>query len=1128
MEFIRRFRNWFRVFVIWGIEYKLANRRRIRSAKTALASMEHQQLVHQTISELEKHRYLGVDDSIMRTGALADKYFENGKLSEAISIYSTLEHFLKEGFEANSWNDKYFSIKTSVWISLADLYLKLRKSEVGFPFLQKVEKRLGDLQFPEEKRAYRRIWAKHCGLYALYLFENENFDGAISACRAFSCEVDSWFGSKKTAEKLSFIFDIKITEAATLLQQGGYTVSKTAIWSLNSSVGKGSPDRVLRGVIGLNMNAAVLLAQDGHFDDSHEMMMLALRKSEALDSSFRQNAEMKVILLSNAASIASNINLEESYEYAKASVNQAEANAECFQTSHLDRSIARRAFSNSCFLLSEISHGDAKEKYLNEAAQSLASAGSLIHEFEQEDVKEEECITECLQIFSGMFRSLEDLQDSENAKSILDSAQHLFSENVEKLYSNSDAVDAMITLWLNATYYSARRGDLPSSRKMFHNAIHLANQSGLRNTPNFTGTKLKLFANFLENDTISAKDLIELGDLSPEVIQEVELLPSPTILPWSAMYSDHRRFHLKLLKHCINHRDHSRILSVLSGLQARELLSRIEDSVLSTQEQAEPSSILKISMLRRELHELREKIYCAGVAHSLDSISNDSPSSKLSLKILGNKYQKLFREMKQLRGHFSEKKQNSIFGSTKLPVDALLRDVLHDDEYISIFFVSDDNLYCLSLSKISEPHLKLVLESFSSYDSGFEVMSDDSRQMGVRSCFLDKAIDRSVMNGPTADETETYKTNFLEREIKNWVTSLEAEHPNLKKMIVCQVGSAQRIAITSANLNEAVRISRTPSVAHLIYSRLNLATNKDVSTDLMKGEVRVGFLCDEVSADIPSARLEVAQAKNLWMANHNRAQIVQVSLGELKGLEYLHVSAHGVLISNKQGQVHNAILAGDQSISEAEIYRNGAPKYALLNVCVGGSLSDDPLSGDPNGLVSAFLLQGSDAIIAASIPISDLWASLFGLLVVEQLSVSTHSFSDAFYDARTKFICGNWGTGTTKYFTKISPDLLKHPRKISKYEAQSPQDAVCELFSASKLDVKRLAGFLEELRKTDEQFWWVQSPKTLATDLVNKPAQLKAVCENHVADAVKAISVSGVPLTTRSHTIIAGVELFQL
>lgn len=247
-------------------------------------------------------------------------------------------------------------------------------------------------------------------------------------------------------------------------------------------------------------------------------------------------------------------------------------------------------------------------------------------------------------------------------------------------------------------------------------------------------------------------------------------------------------------------------------------------------------------------------------------------------------------------------------------------------------------------------------------------------------------------------------------------------------------------------------------------------------------------------ADIPLAAVEGAAVAARWAAAGARLATYESPTAGKEGLRFLHLACHGDLRDGRPV----VMLGEDRALDESVFLRGDRPVEVLANVCLGGRLAEDPLDGSPSGLVTGLLRRGARVVAAALPPVPDLWASVLGLLVTEEMTQGGLGLDRALARAKARLAARDWSETLAAdlragFEAYLAPDV-KQRAGLAAVEVARP--ALC------------ISEVRDELTRDLHKAWWFVTPALAGLEAqlsaLDLPARREAAAAATVAEVTAA------------------------
>ncbi|MCP5197920.1 MAG: tetratricopeptide repeat protein [Gammaproteobacteria bacterium] len=173
----------------------------------------------------------------------------------------------------------------------------------------------------------------------------------------------------------------------------------------------------------------------------------------------------------------------------------------------------------------------------------------------------------------------------------------------------------------------------------------------------------------------------------------------------------------------------------------------------------------------------------------------------------------------------------------------------------------------------------------------------------------------------------------------------------------------------------------------------------------------------ETDNPIPLVDAEIKLVTTIW------SDAVQPpSNGAETGGDFFHFAGHG--FHSDDDPLSASLLLENNTRLDCRQLLNSSfrPRLVYLSSCVVGRTNED-LNGEPLGLVSAFLLRGTEYVIAALQPVSDLLMPLLAILF-HQAWQSDLNPPDALREAKKRLRSGEWYPDTADLVSRAYGETL--------------------------------------------------------------------------------------------------------
>lgn len=202
------------------------------------------------------------------------------------------------------------------------------------------------------------------------------------------------------------------------------------------------------------------------------------------------------------------------------------------------------------------------------------------------------------------------------------------------------------------------------------------------------------------------------------------------------------------------------------------------------------------------------------------------------------------------------------------------------------------------------------------------------------------------------------------------------------------------------------------------YDRLRRA-----SEGTLRPEGRLAFRAygaEETRCAIPLVQVEPRVLRSLWPAG----DATEDRGGDEVGVSCLHLAGHG-LFDPRDPTLARVWLGPGEALGFHEVMAmRSVPPVVFLSACVVGRTAEDPLEGDPLGLVGALFLRGARYCIGSLQPIQDLYMPILVTLFYQGWCTQGLPPSRALAEARSRLHTGNWYPETEALLRNTYPPVL--------------------------------------------------------------------------------------------------------
>jgi hypothetical protein len=330
-------------------------------------------------------------------------------------------------------------------------------------------------------------------------------------------------------------------------------------------------------------------------------------------------------------------------------------------------------------------------------------------------------------------------------------------------------------------------------------------------------------------------------------------------------------------------------------------------------------------------------------------------------------------------------------------------------------------------------------------------------------------------------------------------------------------------------------MTRLPGLAYFGLSR-GLYGGNPSATNCGKRSGKISILADSNASDIPLASKEGELAAKLWDQVGNNVDFPSSwPDGDRIYFDFLHVAGHGMLEDGVGGSKHSVILRGREIIGEPEIQNAPIVQEAFVNICVAGQSHDNPLNGNPSGIIPGFLRRGTKWIVASLLPLPDTWALLGGLIIADLRSTSEDELPVLLEGAKTRLINGGWPDRVSQAFSDALIAVLTQPRFGPDRKPNGELEQHASLLACITSDLRfvgvgdpdRSRSRLEDRFSEEATYnWWLEHDSQLIEKLLASPECAMLILEATIRDAVTFAKNNGTPRLPEIDMVRYGWALF--
>lgn len=157
--------------------------------------------------------------------------------------------------------------------------------------------------------------------------------------------------------------------------------------------------------------------------------------------------------------------------------------------------------------------------------------------------------------------------------------------------------------------------------------------------------------------------------------------------------------------------------------------------------------------------------------------------------------------------------------------------------------------------------------------------------------------------------------------------------------------------------------------------------------------------------DIPHTRTEMQAVEMVWQASPKLPLAAGIADADATLAAY---ATHGHYLPGRGLSTFIEIEPGVRLDMHRVHGTKKQPYLVIMTACVAGQIEPD-VNGNPLGLVAAFLLRGTEFVIASVLPLPDDWTPVFSLLLHQALArTDPVDPVGAFLEAKRRFAVGEW------------------------------------------------------------------------------------------------------------------------
>lgn len=530
-------------------------------------------------------------------------------------------------------------------------------------------------------------------------------------------------------------------------------------------------------------------------------------------------------------------------------------------------------------------------------------------------------------------------------------------------------------------------------------------------------------------------------DKSGRMSEMLELAPREEKGLWSAMRLNYRLFHERWLSFAISRGEVEPIPEILAALQGRDIAaSALDRLALEAAEAAgTPEAVLAYQVTRIRLRELADRMMGSEGTGDIDdgpldgrlrsarrrTVSDAAPfprgAHKASEAELLTEYLALHEKLPGLRvAAAAEAGYEMLLAPHRQVTSEWLRGSLARDEAAILLFEHADVAQAVLLrgdggsALIELPALLAGADEMRRFcvsldgrggvrRGGWECMPSGGGKIseGIDEDVAFDGSEEAHGTEETAPETAGAAELMDNADLAAFWNRLETQQREALWGPLAEALSGMRkvVWITHGRLQLTALGAGAPDIELVQYPGLAFyALRRGLYGSLTvvpeAARPRVAVISDEAASDIPLAALEGTAAAQSWRAA--RAEVIHPGPYPSEGsVRLLHVASHGELRDGVP-----VMLLGDDEVAETDVLKGAVAEAALINICLGGQTLDDPLDGNPSGLVSGLLRRGAQVVVASLPPLPDIHGCMFGLLVTLAMTENGAGLAEATDRAR--------------------------------------------------------------------------------------------------------------------------------
>ncbi len=198
---------------------------------------------------------------------------------------------------------------------------------------------------------------------------------------------------------------------------------------------------------------------------------------------------------------------------------------------------------------------------------------------------------------------------------------------------------------------------------------------------------------------------------------------------------------------------------------------------------------------------------------------------------------------------------------------------------------------------------------------------------------------------------------------------------------------------------------------------------------------------EESGQPIPLVAVESAVLKRVWSAG----TVCTTPDFEAPETVCAHLAGHGEFEA-RDATLARVWIGPTDSLGFHEVLaRTRMPPVVFLSACVVGRSEEDPIEGDPLGLVGALFLRGTRYCIGSLQPVSDLYMPILVTLFYQGWCGEGLAPARALAEARRRLQTGDWYPDTEKLLRDAYPPVLG--AWIERVAREGSDEALCLLAS---------------------------------------------------------------------------------